>query len=68
MMLSKAVAMQAHFAPATQSDTHEFFSSFTKGLRDSRAATHRDPVAADNYLERRIAASELLLVLTCCLT
>ena len=25
-------------------------------------------VAADNYLERRIAASELLLVLTCCLT
>ena len=43
MMLSKAVAMQAHFAPATQSDTHEFFSSFTKGLRDSRAATHRDP-------------------------
>ena len=26
------------------------------------------PLAADNYLERRIAASELLLVLTCCLT
>ena len=25
-------------------------------------------VAADNYLERRIAASELLLALTCCLT
>ena len=34
--------------------------------RPGRPASTR--LAADNYLERRIAASELLLALTCCLT
>ena len=43
---------------------------FLDGAGQYRVLTLRGNayVAADNYLERRIAASELLLVLTCCLT